>query len=247
MQELQPDSATHWTRPAPAASTTAPFFCGLFGWGATVHPLGNGQVATLFHREVVSLAALSSISPLAPGQRAGWSTYITVHDLDATLIRLHSAGGSLAVPAYDVGSDGRMALLQDPAGAFFALWEPRVPADANPAGAIDGLVWNEYAADQSRAAAAFYARLLDLALDSSGPVADPAYYAFHAEDTPGGGVLHLTDSWSPGRPDWGVYFTVPNVATAVDNAAALGGGLLSRGAGLALLHDPWGGLFCVAE
>ena len=64
----------------------------------------------------------------ASGPNAGlptvWLVYITVADLDASLRACLERGGKLLRPAHDMGAMGRYCVIQDPAGAACALFEP---------------------------------------------------------------------------------------------------------------------------
>ncbi|MFF2039434.1 VOC family protein [Kitasatospora sp. NPDC058170] len=57
---------------------------------------------------------------LAPGTPPHWMTYFSVDDTDSTVDALVRAGGSVIQPPFDMQS-GRMAVVQDPQGAVFAL------------------------------------------------------------------------------------------------------------------------------
>ncbi|MFJ5121558.1 VOC family protein [Kitasatospora sp. NPDC088548] len=57
---------------------------------------------------------------LAPGTPPHWMTYFSVDDTDSTVDALVKAGGSVIQPPFDMQS-GRMAVVQDPQGAVFAL------------------------------------------------------------------------------------------------------------------------------
>ncbi|MFG3050892.1 VOC family protein [Kitasatospora sp. NPDC048239] len=59
-------------------------------------------------------------SYLAPGTPPHWMTYFSVDDTDSTVDALVKAGGSVIQPPFDMQS-GRMAVVQDPQGAVFAL------------------------------------------------------------------------------------------------------------------------------
>lgn len=64
----------------------------------------------------------------ARGENAGlppqWLIYITVTDLDESLRQCRGRGGSVVAGPKDMGSYGRLAVIQDPAGAVAALVEP---------------------------------------------------------------------------------------------------------------------------
>ena len=49
-----------------------------------------------------------------------WTTYVTVKSADETAAKAKSLGGKVIVEPFDVMTFGRMAVIQDPAGAIFA-------------------------------------------------------------------------------------------------------------------------------
>ncbi len=52
-----------------------------------------------------------------------WAIYIAVENVDARVDKCTELGGKVIVPAFDVPTIGRMALLQDPQGAHFWLFK----------------------------------------------------------------------------------------------------------------------------
>ncbi len=59
-----------------------------------------------------------------PGAPTGWFTYLAVDDVDARVVAATGAGGTLLMPAFDVPSVGRIAVLKDPTGAVIGLFKP---------------------------------------------------------------------------------------------------------------------------
>ena len=55
---------------------------------------------------------------------AQWLIYITVADLDQSLARCHEGGGKVLSEPRNYGGQGRYCVIQDPAGAVAALFEP---------------------------------------------------------------------------------------------------------------------------
>ena len=53
-----------------------------------------------------------------------WTTYLHTADADATVAAATAAGGSNCGGVMDIPEKGRMAMMTDPAGAFFGLWQP---------------------------------------------------------------------------------------------------------------------------
>ena len=63
-------------------------------------------------------------NPQMAGVPPHWATYIAVDDVDARVAKVTLHGGSLVVPAMDIPTVGRMALIADPQGAHIWLFTP---------------------------------------------------------------------------------------------------------------------------
>jgi predicted enzyme related to lactoylglutathione lyase len=50
-----------------------------------------------------------------------WSIYLRVTDVDATVAKAQSLGGSVCVPAFDAPGVGRIAMIGDPTGGYAYL------------------------------------------------------------------------------------------------------------------------------
>ena len=104
------------------------FYGGLFGWKAEDLPVGDD--GAYYSMQLVGDKTVAAISEQPQQQRdAGappvWNSYVTVESADAAVERAKELGGAAHTPAFDVMTAGRMAVLQDPQGAYFMAWEPR--------------------------------------------------------------------------------------------------------------------------
>lgn len=61
--------------------------------------------------------------PPSEGIPNHWSVYFAVADVDATVAQAEALGGTLVAPAFGLPAVGRMAALQDPAGATFWIMQ----------------------------------------------------------------------------------------------------------------------------
>lgn len=52
---------------------------------------------------------------------AHWMTYIAVDNCDETTEKIKANGGNVCVPAFDIPNTGRIAVVNDPAGANFSI------------------------------------------------------------------------------------------------------------------------------
>lgn len=54
-----------------------------------------------------------------------WLIYVIVEDLDRSVARCRELGGTVVAAPRDMGGEGRYCVIEDPAGAVAALFEPR--------------------------------------------------------------------------------------------------------------------------
>src|SRR5919198_746593 len=137
------------------------FYSGLFGWQADDQPVDENIVYSM---QLIDGKAVAAISPQPTQQReAGvppvWNSYVTVESADAAANRATELGGTVHAPPFDVLDAGRMAVVQDPTGAFFMVWEPKENIGAELVNVPGALCWNELATPDLEAARAFYSGL----------------------------------------------------------------------------------------
>ncbi|MEU7134813.1 VOC family protein [Streptomyces sp. NPDC046261] len=70
-----------------------------------------------------AVGGMQDLENAPPGSPSHWLTYFSVDDTDSTVDALTRAGGSVLKPPADMVA-GRMAVVQDPQGAVFALITP---------------------------------------------------------------------------------------------------------------------------
>lgn len=232
---------------APDQDAAKAFYCGLFGWSAIDMPVGE-SVYSLMQVDGHTVAA---ISPQPQAQRdAGmapvWNSYISVGSADAVLERAKELGGSAHTPAFDVLDAGRMAVIQDPQGAYFLLWEPRARPGAALVNAPGALVWNELQSPDLDASAAFYGDLFGWET-AQAPGMEQRYLGIKNAGANNGGMREAT----PGMPpSWLVYFGAEDIDAALAKVEQLGGAKLMgpidiRIAKIAVVQDPQGGVFAL--
>ena len=116
------------TDPAAAAA----FYGSLFGWSVKEMgaEMGNYRVVGVGVGVGVGeqgVAGIMGMPPGAPPMPPNWGCYVTVTDLDAVLAKCVELGGKTLVPAMEVPTVGRMAVIQDPQGATLSLMQYAVP------------------------------------------------------------------------------------------------------------------------
>jgi predicted enzyme related to lactoylglutathione lyase len=142
------------TQPDPEAAVA--FYSGLFGWEFedTMPPGSEGKyfIARLRGRDV---AAVSSVPEGAPPM-ATWNTYIWVESADDAAAKVRGAGGSVLTEPFDVMDAGRMAVLADPEGAVFCVWQPRQHRGAGIVNEAGSLNFNNLNTRDAERARSFY-------------------------------------------------------------------------------------------
>ncbi len=94
------------------------FYRGLFGWQTQAHA-GAPSPYQVFSNGDGQLGGLLQMTPEWGEIPTHWSIYLQVGDVEATVAQALSLGGALAIPAFDAPGVGRIARLDDPAGAGF--------------------------------------------------------------------------------------------------------------------------------
>jgi uncharacterized protein len=107
----------------PDLDGTMRFYGGVFGWEfADRTPSGSSQpyyVAQLDGKDVAGVG--SPVDGLPP--EPTWHMYVAVTSAEEAAARAESAGGRVIHQPVDLPGAGRTAVLADPAGAEFRVWE----------------------------------------------------------------------------------------------------------------------------
>lgn len=227
------------------------FYGALFGWEADDMPAGEGIVYSMMSLGGHRVAA---ISPQPQAQReAGvpptWNSYVTVESADATAARAAELGGTVHVQPFDVFDAGRMAVIQDPQGAWLMVWEPRRHIGAGLVNAPGALVWNELASDELDGSTAFYAGLFGWSIEQF-PGSEQVYLAIRNGEASNGGIREATPAGAP--PHWLVYFGVEQLDAAIRRLQELGGTIHAgpidiQMARIAIVADPQGAVFAIYD
>jgi uncharacterized protein len=98
------------------------FYAELFGWRTEAKETPMG-----IYTEIAPGAGIAAGLMKAPfGGASYWTPYVTVPRLDAAVERATSLGARLEAPRATVPEVGHFALLRDPAGAVFGIFEKLV-------------------------------------------------------------------------------------------------------------------------
>jgi predicted enzyme related to lactoylglutathione lyase len=106
------------TRDAPSAKE---FYTGLFGWSTK-------ESDFMAYTEWMNAGQpIGGMFPMEGAQFEGtpphWMIYFMVEDCDASTEKAQQLGGKVHVPPTDIPNTGRFSMIQDPQGAFFAVFK----------------------------------------------------------------------------------------------------------------------------
>jgi len=231
------------------------FYGALFGWTFQDMDMGPDGVYTIFKNANRDCAALYTQKKEQKdmGMPPCWSCYVTVDNADASAKQAVSLGGKLLMEPFDVMEHGRMAIIQDPQGAVFCIWQ----AKKNPGVAVldepGALCWTELlTSDPAAAAKSSTPAFPWKAQKFPGPT---DYTTFErGEGQKGAGGMMKTPAEMPNLPpNWTPYFQVTDARSAVEKTNQLGGGVVVPSQTIpnigtfAVLRDPQGAVFAILQ
>jgi len=227
------------------------FYRGLFGWELNDQPLGPGETYSMFQMRGKPVGAAYNMRPeeRQTGAPPHWNAYVTVVSADDAVKKAESLGAKVFAPPFDVMDAGRMAVLQDPTGAVFEVWQANRSIGAQILNEPGALCWTELTTSDTKAAEAFYTALFGWV-----PKHSPEYTEFSVAGTPSIGMMakppqmpaHIPSYWMP-------YFQVANCDSSTAKAKELGGNVMvgpqdipSTGR-FTIVSDPQGAVFALFQ
>jgi predicted enzyme related to lactoylglutathione lyase len=197
------------------------FYGGLFGWEAEDMPVGDGVYYSMQRVDGKDVAAIS------PQQQ--------------------QLGATVHAPPFDVMEAGRMAVIQDPQGAHFLLWQANRHIGAALVNAPGAPSWNELASPDLDASKEFYSSLFGWTVEPFEGSPQP-YLTIKNGEANNGGIRELDSPGPP--PHWLVYFAIDDIDQGLAKVEQLGGvkhaGPMDIGiAKIAVVADPQGAIFAL--
>jgi predicted enzyme related to lactoylglutathione lyase len=238
------------------------FYRELFGWEFAGpgpmpgEPPGHYFVARHRGRDVAGVG-----SQPAPDVPPSWSTHISVTSVEEAADRARVAGGTVLAGPFDAPPAGRAAVLGDPAGAAFCVWEAQVRQGAQLINEPSAWAMSVLHSSDQAAANEFYSEM----------------FGWRAEPVPMGGQemsLWRLPGYVGGEPHqpvprdvvavmvpaagegsgshWSVGFWIDDADWAAERAAELGGSVIvaphdTPGFRNTVLADPGGAVFSVSK
>jgi uncharacterized protein len=218
------------------------FYTGLFGWDTEDTPIPEGGVYTMLAKGGRYVGALSEARE---GQPSAWNSYVTVESADDSAASAQEHGGMVVMEAFDVMDVGRMAVFQDPTGAFLAVWEPRESIGAQRVNEPGALTLNQLNTTNPQQAQEFYEGVFGWRFESV-EGGDMPYWGIYNGDRLNGGMMEQSPS------AWLVYFGSESVDDDAGKIAELGGTVIVPpmpvpGGRILVAQDPQGAVFALVS
>ena len=182
--------------------------------------------------------------------------YVSVGSADDAAASAQAAGGTVITEPFDAPPAGRMAVLADPAGAPFCVWQPGQRQGAQLVNEPGAWAMSQLSTPDLEAAAAFYGELFGWTTESFGEITMfrlPGYVGGEPQQPVSREVVALMGGAQPSvPPHWSANFWDQDVDATTAKAVELGGSAvappfdtpISR---MAVLADPAGVAFSIAN
>src|SRR6185436_4149252 len=229
------------------AGASREFYAKLFGWNVEVNPdpqYGGYALARIGGKDAAGIGP-----KMDPNSPTAWSLYIGTEDVDALAKQVTSAGGTVIMAPFDVGDQGRMAVFQDPAGAFISAWQG-TRMGGFQTNEPNSFGWAELNARGVDRALPFYTKVFGWTVKTS-PMGEgqPDYNEFQIGGQSVAGAWEMNSNVPAEVPSyWQVYFAVDDVDAAFRKAIELGAKEVNApteypGGKFAIVTDPQGASF----
>lgn len=228
------------------------FYASVVGW--TTQPFGGNSNYEMFVGVKGPQAGVMVLPDDAKNMGAPpqWLSYVGTPHLIETVERAAALGGRVVKAPWDIPDVGRVAILSDPQGATFALYQPAAaPANQDHTPGLGSFSWHELTTSDADAAFAFYHGLFGWektgAMDMGPEYGMYQMFGFGSRSL--GGMMKQPKE-KPGPPSWLPYAMVSDARVAGPATKSHGGQELHTtevpgGDWIMIGLDPQGAAFAV--
>lgn len=207
-----------------------PFYTKLMGWGT--QPWDGPMPYTMWTKGEAPLGGVMTLPDEAKqaGAPPHWLGYVHTTNVDETVAKAESNQGKIVVPAQDIPTVGRFAVMADPQGAVFAAFTPEneAPGHGGPA-ELGEFSWHELNTSDYENAWGFYETLFGWKKLDAVDMGEAGMYQMFSTakgEMPIGGMFNKPAE-VPGPPFWLYYTRVDDCESSVETVKASGGQVLN--------------------
>ncbi len=195
------------------------FYTNLLPWTTSEMPYPGGTY-TMFHAGERAIGGIAGIGDDMPDVPEHWLGWVSVEDVDATAAAVTEHGGQVVAGPMDMPEMMRMAFCVDAEGAPFAIMKS-TQGDQPDVDTYPGIFhWNEYYANDGKAAADFYAAVFGYTVEAM-DMGGMNYYILSADGNSRAGVMTKPMPEIPSM--WLPYVDVEDVDATIAALADAGG------------------------
>jgi predicted enzyme related to lactoylglutathione lyase len=226
------------------------FYTSLLGWEFTDFPMGPTEVYTMFALSGrLSGAAYTMRGPeLEMHVPPHWNLYTEVASADDSAKRAVELGGKVLAGPFDVETHGRMAVIQDPTGVTFSIWQSKMHTGMGVQGEPGAFCWADLNTPDPKAATAFYTGLFGWKIEA-GQDGSGYLHIKNGEEFIGG--IPPVNPRVP--PFWLQYLMVSDCDASTEKAKQLGATVhmgpmtMEKVGRMTVLGDPQGAIFALFQ
>lgn len=253
--DKHPPGAFCWIELATTDQSAAKnFYTSLFGWVVVDRPMGPNDLYSMFHLEGANTGAACTMraEDRSHGVPPHWMLYVASASADASVTRAAALGARILAPAFDVYDFGKMAVLQDPAGAYFSIWEAKQHKGLGIAGVPGTFCWADLSTTDVDAAKRFYEGAFGWSI-APGERDTSGYLHIKNGDDFIGGIPPSKYRNPNAPPHWMIYMFTDNCDTAAAKAKELGGAVhmppstVEHVGRMSIVADPQGAVFALFQ
>jgi uncharacterized protein len=240
-------------QPDPVAAVD--FYRALLGWEFVGPGQMPGDPPGSYYVAQIRGGDVAGISSQPPGFDAppSWLTYIATDSADDVVERARRAGATVLMEPFDAPPAGRMAVLADPSGAAFAVWQAQERQGAQVVNEPSAWSMSLLRAPDPEEAKRFYGEVFGWESEPFGPDVT----LFRLPGYVGGEPLQpvprdVVAGLMAGEPGWGVDVWVADAEETAAKASALGGAVHvepheTPGFRNAVIADPQGAVLSISQ
>jgi hypothetical protein len=206
------------------AAGTKKFYSSLLGWTWNESPMGDSMIYYIAMLNGQSVGAMFELDPAMKqaGVPPHWSSYVSVASVDEAMAQARALGGEVIMGPQDVMELGRMAILRDPIGAVFSVWQAKTYPGVGMLNEPGSLGWTQLNATDPAKAKPFYSALLGWKHEDMADPIGGTYTTWLKADGPAGGMMPMPPGTEGAPSHWLVYWSVADTHAAHAKAESLG-------------------------